>query len=247
MNIFHQGVKPWIIFLLASYFSVCVVMASEKPDLPAIDKSIPKDLQTATLAMGCFWCPDYTFGAVPGVFRTRVGYCGGSTEQPTYKEIGDHAETIQIDFDPKTISYEQILNIFWKHHEPERKPYSTQYKCVVFYHDDSQKKLALESRDRIAANLDANVLTEILPIAKFYIAEDYHQKYELRGDKALMSEFRAMYPNEIDFINSTAAARVNAFVSGHGDRKTLEAEVDKYGLSEEHEARLLESAKRRSQ
>jgi peptide-methionine (S)-S-oxide reductase len=102
---------------------------------------------------------------------------------------------------------------------------------AVFYADDAQKQLALKIRDRTAAKLRQRITTEVLPLGTFYLAEDYHQKYRLRSQRTFMNEFRAMYPNETDFVNSTAAARVNGFLGGNGTPQLLEKEIDSYGLS----------------
>ena len=109
--------------------------------IPPIDISAPQEIETLTCAMGCFWGPDCRFGAMDGVVRTRVGYGGGTTPDPNYHNIGDHIETIQIDYDPKKISFEELLNIFWNGHKPSRTVWKRQYasarggqdfRCKVF-------------------------------------------------------------------------------------------------------------------
>lgn len=165
------------------------------------------------------------------MIRTRVGYAGGQKDSPTYRSLGDHSETIQIDYDPTQITYAELLDVFWSSHSPTARPWSLQYASLVFYHDEEQKRLAEESRDRLAAELGRPIYTEIVAYDRFYLAEDYHQKYRLRGVKALLSEFEAIYPNALDFVNSTAAARVNGYLGGHGTLASLEAEVGDLGLS----------------
>ena len=93
------------------------------PSIPPIDAAAPAKTETATYAMGCFWGPDSLFGSLDGVIRTRVGYAGGTTESPTYHNIGDHTETIQIDYNPAKISYEQLLEIYWDNHNPAVQPW----------------------------------------------------------------------------------------------------------------------------
>ena len=110
------------------------------------------------------------------MIRTRVGYAGGSQENPTYYKLGDHTETVEIDYDPNSISYEELLDIFWGSHNPARPALSVQYKSAIFYHNEDQKRLALESKERLEAELNMAILTEILPYSRFYLAEDYHQK-----------------------------------------------------------------------
>ena len=180
------------------------------------------------------------------MIRTRVGYAGGEKENPTYERIGDHSETIQIDYDPEQITYAELLDVYWTSHSPTSRPFSRQYASVIFYHDEEQRRLAEGSRDRREAELGKPVYTEIVPYAEFYLAEGYHQKYQLRHDRDLMAEFRAIYPDEADFINSTAAARVNGYVAGNGTLEELQAIVKDLGLSTEAQQRLLDRLSLRS-
>ncbi|KPK90946.1 MAG: hypothetical protein AMJ94_08120 [Deltaproteobacteria bacterium SM23_61] len=172
--------------------------------------------------------------------RTRVGYSGGTKKNPTYHDLGDHSESIQIDFDPTQISYQDLLEVFWKAHDPTSRSWSRQYRAALFFHNEEQKRLAFESRDREAARINGKIRTEILPANEFYLAEDYHQKYYLRQDFVLGHEFRKIFPSERDFVNSTAAARVNGYISGYGTRAALKGELDQLGLSEAGRRRLLE-------
>jgi methionine-S-sulfoxide reductase len=179
-----------------------------------------------------------------GVVRTRVGYAGGTTKDPTYSNIGDHSETIQIDYDPTKITYKELLKVFWSSHSPCQDSGIRQYKAILFYHNEEQKKLALETRDQEAARRKSRILTEIVPACKFYLAEDYHQKYALRGNDVLMQEFNRLYPKAKDFTDSTAAARVNAYLDGHGTYAALQKEIKSFGLSAEGNRVLLEAVKR---
>jgi methionine-S-sulfoxide reductase len=176
---------------------------------------------------------------MPGVVRTRVGYAGGSAENPTYRNLGGHAETIQIDYDPTQISYEDLLKVFWASHSPTAQPYSRQYASIVFYHDDEQKRAAIETKERQATERGNPIYTEVVPFTAFHLAEEYHQKYRLRSSPQFMDEFRAMYPDPNDLVNSTAAARVNGYLSGYGTSEALEAELDSLGLSAEAGEKLL--------
>ncbi len=178
------------------------------------------------------------------MIRTRVGYAGGSTENPTYYSLGDHSETIQIDYDPTQISYRQLLEVFWNSHNPIYEPWSRQYMSIIFYHSEEQKRLAIETKESEEARLGKHIFTEIVPFSEFYLAEDYHQKYYLRQEPALMVEFSAIYPATEDFIASTAVARVNGYVGGYGELATLEERLGLLGLSEAGIKRLLEIAAR---
>ena len=172
--------------------------------------------------------------------RTRVGYAGGTTENPTYANIGDHSETIQIEYDPSQVSYEQLLDVFWSSHNPTRRSWSRQYASIIFYHDEEQRRLAEETKERQAARAQGEILTEIVPAGEFTPAEAYHQKYRLRQSPAFMGEFSAIYPHDDDFAASTSAARVNGYLGGHGTCEGLRGEVDSLGLSAEGGERLLE-------
>ena len=171
--------------------------------------------------------------------RTRVGYAGGTTTRPTYRNIGDHAETIQIDYDPTRISYADLLTVYWSAHTPTRPAPSSQYEAVIFYHDEEQRRLAETSHDRLAGVMRDEILTQIRPFKGFTAAEDYHQKYRLRHEPKLYEEFGEMYPNDADFVASTAAARVNGYLDGCGSRSQLEVEIDSLGLTRAGRKHLL--------
>ena len=110
---------------------------------------------------------------------------------------------------------------------------------AIFYHNQEQKNLAIKTKDRESARLSSKIYTEIAPVDKYYLAEDYHQKYRLRLDPDIMREFNAMYPNFNDVVNSTAAARVNGYLGGHGSLLMLKKDLDKMGLSQESGQRLM--------
>jgi len=114
---------------------------------------------------------------------------------------------------------------------------------AIFYHNDEQRTLALETKALEEKQKNQKIRTEIVPFSQFYLAEDYHQKYELRGHSDLMREFKAMYPRDIDFINSTAAARANGYIGGHGTPEEVKATVKKLGLSNAAQQRLLANSK----
>ena len=174
------------------------------------------------------------------MIRTRVGYAGGTRPNPTYYNLGDHTETLQIDYDPERISYAKLLELFWSEHDPTSRAWSAQYKAAVFYHDEDQKRLAAESRERLAAKLGRPIRTELISFGRFYTAEAYHQKYYLRQNRRLLQELQRYYPQDLDLMNSTAAARVNGYLGRFGTAGELKAEIDRLGLSEDAKAELLE-------
>jgi peptide-methionine (S)-S-oxide reductase len=150
------------------------------------------NLQTATLAGGCFWCLEAVYDEVKGVQGVESGYAGGHVDNPSYRAVcnGDtgHAEVIQVHFDPNVVSYRDLLNVFFAIHDPttlnrQGADVGTQYRSAIFYHDDEQKKTAEELiKDLNAQQIwDRPIVTEVAPLDKFYMAEDYHQEYFARN------------------------------------------------------------------
>jgi peptide-methionine (S)-S-oxide reductase len=161
-----------------------------------------------------------------------VGYAGGQTAHPTYITIGDHTETVQIDYDPQRISYDDLLAVFWNSHDPGGRAWSRQYMNAIFFHDERQRQAALASKmDQERTGGRGTVNTEVLPVRSFTLAEDYHQKYLLKRRTDLMREISRLYPEHTDFVNSTAVARINGYVGGYGSKAQLLREIDMLGLS----------------
>ncbi len=145
-------------------------------------------IETATFAAGCFWGVEDTFRAIDGVEDVTVGYSGGTTKDPTYEQVctgtTGHAESVEVKFDPKKVSYEQLVEVFYQNHNPTTKnrqgpDVGSQYRSAIFTHSEDQRKKAQEIRDRIDASGQWNspVVTEIEPAGAFYKAEEYHQQY----------------------------------------------------------------------
>ena len=143
-------------------------------------------LETATLGGGCFWCMEAVYERLPGVISVTSGFSGGQTENPTYHQVcgGDtgHAEVTQIVFDPKKISFDKLLEVFWQAHDPttlnrQGNDEGTQYRSIILYHDEKQKLIAEKSKLAAQGNFLRPIVTEIVPFKKFYQAEDYHQGY----------------------------------------------------------------------
>jgi methionine-S-sulfoxide reductase len=177
-----------------------------------------------------------------GVIRTRVGYAGGIEENPTYHSIGSHSETIQIEYNPDKVSYEELLDVFWAENSAYLSPYSRQYNSIIFYHDEEQKKLAQESYEKRRTDRPSTIYTEIILYTGFNIAELYHQKYYLQVQQTLLQDALKTHDDLEDFLFSTTAARLNGYVGGYGDSATLEKELDSYGLSDKGEKKLLDLA-----
>ncbi len=208
-----------------------------KADQFPIDKDVPGNTATATFALGCFWGSEAVFGAVPGVVRTRVGYAGGEKEDPTYHDLGDHTETVQIDYHPAEVTYQDLLDIFWGSHNPKKRM-KTQYKSIIFVHNEKQQRLS-EKAEKERGEKHDRIYTEIQEFQHLYLAENYHQKYHLREHSSIFEEFDEVY-SPAQLINSTAAARVNGYVSRHGVREQFQKEEDRLGLSDETMKKLRE-------
>jgi peptide-methionine (S)-S-oxide reductase len=171
---------------------------AEKMDVPPthfvngspLEPPFPAGLEIATFGMGCFWGAERKFWQTPGVYSTAVGYAGGATPNPTYREVCSgrtgHAEVVQVVFDPKQVSYEELLKVFWEGHDPTQgmrqgNDEGTQYRSAIYTHSEAQQRAAEASRDAYARMLAESgygaITSEILPAPPFYYAEDYHQQY----------------------------------------------------------------------
>ena len=147
----------------------------------------------ATFAAGCFWGVEATFRQLPGVISTRVGYTGGHFPNPTYKDVCSdhtgHAEAVEVEYDPATLSYEQLLEVFWENHDPTQlnrqgPDWGTQYRSAIFFHSAEQESEAKISKEQLekSGRFKKPIVTQIVPVMTFYPAEDYHQQYlEKRG------------------------------------------------------------------
>ena len=169
---------------------------------------------------------------MPGVIRTRVGYAGGSKHNPTYHNLGRHTETLEIDFLPDQITYEELLEIVWSLHDPKRSPVNRQYASAIFYRSDQQRLIIKKTLETVHSQTLEDVDTMVIPLDRFYRAEDYHQKYQLRQSSRLNSFFQKHYSAE-KLVNSTVAARINGFLSGFGSRQLMDDEWKSYGLPDD--------------
>jgi peptide-methionine (S)-S-oxide reductase len=149
--------------------------------------------ELATFGMGCFWGVEATFRALKGVVDAAVGYEGGDFPNPTYRDVctdtTGHAEVVQVEYDPAQVSYDELLNVFWQNHDPttlnrQGPDWGTQYRSVIFYHTPEQERAARASLDQMQSSgtFRRPIVTQIVPAAQFYRAEEYHQRYlEKRG------------------------------------------------------------------
>jgi peptide-methionine (S)-S-oxide reductase len=176
------------ILIFAVSFAACGQKQETKTEPKQVKKTSNIKMETATFANGCFWCTEAVFQQLKGVDSVASGYMGGAVENPTYKQVctGEtgHAECLQIVYDPSVISFDELLEVFWKTHDPttlnrQGNDSGTQYRSGVFYHSEEQKKLAEKYKKEIneSGAYSKPIVTEITAASKFYKAEDYHQNY----------------------------------------------------------------------
>ena len=143
-------------------------------------------MEIAVLALGCFWGPEKKYGQLDGVYRTEVGYCGGNSQNTNYREVctgtTNHAEAVKLEFDPKVISYDEIIRKFFEFHDPttlnsQGPDFGTQYRSEIFYLNDEQKKVAQKIIDEENVKLSGRVVTKLSELKNYCAAEEYHQKY----------------------------------------------------------------------
>lgn len=198
--------------------------------LQQYDRAAPKreDTETATVALGCFWGPDAKLGAMDGVVRTRVGYAGGTTPEPTYADIGDHTEALQIEYDPERLSFADLLDVAFRSHDPRHQVGKTQYQNIVF-------AATAEQRDALSSYLDDSeydregIETRIEPLEGFTLAEPYHQKHALKGRPHLYDVFEAAEYTEAAVRESPAAAKLAGYAKGHDVAPARELGVPEAG------------------
>jgi peptide-methionine (S)-S-oxide reductase len=177
-----RHMKKINLIILFCFTSLALLAQTIKP------KTMNEELEVATLGSGCFWCTEAFFLKLNGVESVVSGYSGGKVKNPTYREVctglTGHAEVVQVKFNPKIISFEEILEVFWNTHDPttlnkQGADEGTQYRSAVFYHSEDQKKVAEQYKSQLdkSGTYKNRIVTEITPFSIFYAAEDYHQNY----------------------------------------------------------------------
>lgn len=175
------------IFIPALHFS-CHAQNTSKMQNSSAAHNTPVHTEKATFGNGCFWCTEAVFQQLEGVVKVESGYSGGQVAYPTYKQVctgtTGHAECLNIEYDPAKISFDDLLEVFWKTHDPttlnqQGNDIGPQYRSVIFYHNDKQKQLATQYKEKLdsAGAFDAPIVTAIEPFTHFYKAENYHQNY----------------------------------------------------------------------
>ena len=180
MNVYRH----WIVWFAAMW---CLA-ASAAEQAPTARPAAPANTAKATFAGGCFWCVEEAFDKLPGVTATISGYMGGKTKNPTYESISSgttgHAEVVQVEYDPAKVSYEKLVEVFWRNIDPTQRDgqfcdQGSQYRSAIFYHSPEQKRVAEASKAALEKNkpFKGAIVTEVTPTAEFYRAEEYHQDF----------------------------------------------------------------------
>jgi len=178
------------------------------------------------------------------VIATRVGYTGGSTADPTYEDLGDHTEAVQLSFDPELVGYAELLTDFFAWHNACGRAYSRQYRSAIWVQDAEQRRIAEAAKNAVERREGRKVATAIEDAGRFHLAEDYHQKYWLRGHPEILADLVRYYPEREGFLGSTAVARVNGWLSGSTKQEEILRRLPSVGLSKRGEEALLSALRR---
>ena len=175
-----------VILLVSFHVSAASDDQPDRASSPARQATEVEETGIATFAGGCFWCMEPPFDKIEGVTSTTSGYIGGHVKEPTYKQVSSgrtgHAEALQVKFDPKLVTYEQLLTLFWHNVDPTQADgqfcdIGNQYRTAIFFHSDEQEQLAVKSKVKVAQELGRPIHTQVVAAKEFYPAEDYHQDY----------------------------------------------------------------------
>lgn len=212
----------------------CRISLVDESELPsftinrdALDAVSDQGLETAFFAMGCFWGSEAILAAAPGVIRTEVGFSGGQMPNPNYSAIGDHVETVKVVFDPNQITYQALLEHFWKNHNAQAKPIFRQYASAVFTQSEAQRDTAKRVRESWQHRSKEKLLTAIVPLTIFYAADQGHQKYYLQQDKNLLKSL----PSSAHLLNTKLATKLNAVNGRAGERSALDKQLEALGIA----------------
>jgi methionine-S-sulfoxide reductase len=224
--------------------TIAGVPDGEAPELHAspiaelLPTQMPK-LRKAYFSMGCFWGSEAMLASCPGVMFTRVGFTGGTLPNPSYSAIGDHVETVEVSFDPDQVSYIQLLDHFWSHHNAHAKPIFRQYASAIFTEDEGQEQAARKMRENRRSSSGDRLLTAIKPLQTFYPADAGHQKYYLSQDPELLERLPRHGEQKLD---TRLATKLNALAGHAGQRQHIQNALTELGLSEASTEALLQRA-----
>jgi peptide-methionine (S)-S-oxide reductase len=213
----NLNIKATLILVVAFFINACAEQAKPTEKTKMTESIINGATDTATFGAGCFWCVEAVFQEMKGVIKVTSGYSGGTVKNPAYREVCNgttgHAEVCQIVYNPKEVTYKELLEAFWQTHDPttlnrQGNDAGTQYRSVIFYHNEEQKQLAEKYKEELnkSGAFDKPIVTAIDPITNFYAAEDYHQNYyDQNGDapycqyviKPKVDKFRKVFHDKL--------------------------------------------------
>ncbi|WP_240548436.1 peptide-methionine (S)-S-oxide reductase [Paenibacillus lignilyticus] len=202
--------------------------------------------QMIALGMGCFWSPDALFGQLAGITRTRVGFAGGTTDNPPRSgHAGDHTEMVEIEFDPAVARLETILNLFWNNHNPANiNNYRDRlYNSLILYRDEAQLSVIQEVMNNRGEQGKGVPETECMPYTVFYPAEDRHQKYFLKRYPDAIAKLRTLFPTEDELTRATLAARLNGIAKGFANMDQIIHEIRTWKISHEEQEEIIDLIK----
>ncbi|KAJ8647942.1 hypothetical protein MRB53_000965 [Persea americana] len=217
MQISNPNLVVFLGFLLCIFMAeeaLCIRIPNRTPEFAAVDDP-NRPLKVAVFALGSFWRSESVFGCLPGVFRTTVGYAGGTKTNPEFRSLGDHAESVQIEYDPKLIQYKELLSVFWSSHDSTQvfgqgPDVGNQYRSIIFTNGSEEARLAFMSKEWEQTKMRPTIVTtQIQPMGTFYPAESDHQKFELKQNPFLLQLIGNM-PDE-ELARSTLAAQLNSY------------------------------------
>ncbi|BAT75404.1 Peptide methionine sulfoxide reductase [Vigna angularis] len=205
-----------VLFLLLVDNALCIRFP-DRVSPSALDQSDQQRLQVAVFALGSFWRSEAVFGCLPGVVRTTVGYAGGSKCNPEYRSLGDHAESVKVEYDPQQITFRELLDIFWSSHDP-RQVYGQgpdvgkQYRSIIFVNGTEEARMAAVSKEQEQTRSRSSIVTtQILQLGTFYPAESEHQKFELKQNTILLQLIGNLPAEELE--RSSLATKLNGYVA----------------------------------
>ena len=201
--------------------------------IPRIDQMKPLCLDTAVFGTSCFLSSEPRFGITKGIWKTTVGYAGGRYNTPSYDDSGDHVQAVMVEYDPMTVSYGQLLEIFLLWQKPSPKIVLSQRTSYIFVKNEFEKRLAQAARERYELSSGSSCETVVSICKSFYEAESWCQKYFLRTFPLLLGEIKNFYPEEKDWVRSTLAARLNGILGQPSLSFSLPENIELYDLSEE--------------
>ncbi|GKV41489.1 hypothetical protein SLEP1_g49015 [Rubroshorea leprosula] len=214
-------VSPSLPLLLQLTFALLFVFCADKGWCIRVPDQVPntadRPLKTAVFALGCFWRSEAVFGCLNGVVRTTVGYAGGSKVNPEYRSLGDHAEAVQVEYDPTVITFKQLLDVFWSSHDPRQvfgqgPDVGNQYRSIIFTNGTEESRLASVSKEREQTKSRSSIVTtQIRQLGTFYPAEPEHQKFELKRHPLLLQLIGNLPEEELE--RSSLASKLNGFAA----------------------------------